>query len=126
MGTNIDNFEKYIGVFEILSKCTDDYLFILDFIEDHYNITKRATEIFNFEQNDFYNALSIIGESVYPDDREMLNNNIQDIIDGKSNEHDLEYRWINKSGNPVWISCRGISIIRRLPCQRPYIRKAGK
>ncbi len=42
MGTNIDNFEKYIGVFEILSKCTDDYLFILDFIEDPYNITKRG------------------------------------------------------------------------------------
>ncbi len=120
MGTNIDNFEKYIGVFEILSKCTDDYLFILDFIEDHYNITKRATEIFNFEQNDFYNALSIIGESVYPDDREMLNNNIQDIIDGKSNEHDLEYRWINKSGNPVWISCRG-QVVRDLDGRARYL-----
>ncbi|MCI8751268.1 MAG: EAL domain-containing protein [Lachnospiraceae bacterium] len=120
MGTNIDNFEKYIGVFEILSKCTDDYLFILDFIEDHYNITKRATEIFNFEQNDFYNALSIIGESVYPDDREMLNNNIQDIIDGKSNEHDLEYRWINKSGNPVWISCRG-QVVRDLDGRVRYL-----
>ena len=107
MGESLDKFEQFNNVFEILSKCTDDYLFILDFIEDHYNITERAAEVFNIPGNDFYNATEILNNVVYPEDRKMLSDNLEKIKAGESDCHDLEYKWINKDGEPVWISCRG-------------------
>lgn len=107
MGESLDKFEQFNNVFEILSKCTDDYLFILDFIEDHYNITERGAEVFNIPCADFYNASEIINKAVHPEDRDMLANNLEMIKEGKISEHDLEYKWLNKNGNPVWISCRG-------------------
>lgn len=105
------SFEQFNNVFKILSKSTDDYLFILDFIEDHYNITERATEVFLLDEPDFYNATNVINNCVYPDDRDILNNNMNLIKTGVLNEHDLEYRWLNKSGNPIWVSCRGQVIL---------------
>jgi len=101
------SFRQFTSVFEILSKSTDEYWFILDFFEDHYNITGKATEVFLFDEADFYNASEIILNCVYPDDREMLIKNLDLLKTGLADEHDLEYRWLNKNGNPVWISCRG-------------------
>lgn len=103
----LNRFEQFNDVFKILAKCTDDYLFILDFIEDHFNITERGAELFNIPCADFYNALEVIGETVHPEDREMLTNNLEMIKAGKVAEHDLEYKWLDKNGSPVWISCRG-------------------
>ena len=107
MVEKLDSFEQFDNVFKIISKCTDDYLFILDFIEDHYNITERAAEVFNIPGPDFYNATETLNNVVHPEDREMLSDNLGMIKAGKSNGHDLEYKWLNKNGNPVWISCRG-------------------
>lgn len=107
MGKKLDKFELFDDVFKIISKCTDDYLFILDFIEDHYNITERAAGIFNIPGYDFYNATEILNNVVHPEDRKMLSDNLEKIKAGEIDEHDLEYKWINKDGDPVWISCRG-------------------
>ena len=110
MGNSLNKFEQFNDVFKILAKCTDDYLFILDFIEDHFNITERGAERFNIPCADFYNALEIISGTVHPEDKEMLANNLEMIKSGQSSEHDLEYKWLDKNGNAVWISCRGQAI----------------
>lgn len=107
------SFEQFNSVFKILSKSTDDYLFIFDFIEDHYNITERATEVFLLDNWDFYNAKAVINKCVYPDDRDILNRNLDLIETGLLNELDLEYRWLNKNGNPIWVSCRGQVIFNK-------------
>lgn len=106
MGEHI-SFEQFINVFKILSKSTDDYLFILDLTQDHYNITDRATEIFLFDKSDFYNASDVIRNCVYPSDRDMFNKNLELIKNGMITKHDLEYRWLNKNSHPIWISSRG-------------------
>lgn len=107
MGDFIADFEQFDSVFKILSKCTDDYLFILDFKEDHYNITERAAEVFKFDNADFYNATDTLLKCIYPGDRDMLLKNLGALVKGTASEHDLEYRWLDKNSNPVWISCRG-------------------
>lgn len=101
------SFGQFNNVFKILSKSTDDYLFILDLIEDHYNITDRAAEVFLLEKPDFYNASDVINNCVYPNDRDIFNKNLELVRTGMIEQHDLEYRWLNKNGNPVWISSRG-------------------
>lgn len=44
---------------------------------------------------------------VYPKDLEQLEQNIRDIKNQVIDNHDMEYRIVDKKGNKVWISCRG-------------------
>lgn len=101
------DYEDIQQVFSLLSKCTDDYLFIFDFGLDEYAISESAVETFMLESSEFTNAGEVILQVCYPEDRVLLAKNIQGIIDGTVKEHDMEYRWIGRSGHPVWISCRG-------------------
>lgn len=107
MGELITYYEQFNNVFNILAQCTDDYLFILDFKQDHYTITDRAVEVFKFEEADFDNAAATIDGFVYDEDKQMLNENLSMLKSGETKKHDLEYRWLDKDNNPIWISCRG-------------------
>ena len=40
---------------------------------------------------------------IHPEDRERAWNSIQDVLDGRSNMHQLEYRMLRKDGSVVWI-----------------------
>lgn len=102
-----DEYKLFYDVFKILSGCTDDYLFIFDFWENRYTISEKAVDVFNVPSADFYNADRVIEECVYPEDLQLLENNIQRIQTGFTKEHNLEYRWLSKNKNPIWISCRG-------------------
>ena len=41
---------------------------------------------------------------------QLINNDLEELKTGKKNIHNLEYRWLDKFGNPIWISCRGVII----------------
>ncbi len=107
MKNNISKHDEFYDVFQVLSRCTDDYFFILDLKKDHYTITEKATEVFKFDKAEFDNAMSVITDCVYIEDRKLLADNIRDVKEGILKEHDLEYRWLDKHDNIVWISCRG-------------------
>ena len=102
-----DEMQMYSHVFSVLGKCTDDYLFVLDLQNNRYMISDSATKIFPFEATEMSNAFKALESIVYPQDYPMLEQNLQDIITGRSTEHDMEYRWVGRNGKPVWISCRG-------------------
>ena len=96
-----DEYKLFYDVFKILSGCTDDYLFIFDFWENRYTISEKAVDVFNVPSADFYNADRVIEECVYPEDLQLLENNIQRIQTGFTKEHNLEYRWLSKNKNPI-------------------------
>lgn len=66
-------------------------------IFDEFNLSKEI-------ESDLVNCWSKI---VYPDDVQIWKDDIQELLDGKKGEHNLEYRLINKYEEIVWISCRG-------------------
>lgn len=109
MGENIlsDDMHMYGRVFSVLGKCTDDYLFVLDIKNNKYVISDSAAEVFPFEKTEFSDAFAALKRIVYPQDYPMLEENLNQIISGRSKEHDMEYRWVGRDGKPVWISCRG-------------------
>ena len=37
----------------------------------------------------------------------MISRDLQDIANNKKTRHDLQYRWIGRDGETVWINCRG-------------------
>lgn len=92
----------------LIGNCTEDYMFYFNITHDYYSISKEAVEKFNFPDSVFSNATEIIMNIVYPEDREKLSADVSELKEHKKTTHNLEYRWIDRSGNIVWISCRGM------------------
>ena len=91
----------------VLDPCMDNYLFILDLKTNFYEMSPSAAERFRIPSHAFY----LIGEDltnlIHPKDLDMVVQDLQEVVDRKKTRHDLQYRWIDPNGEPVWINCRG-------------------
>ena len=103
-----EKIEEYSRVFEILNESTEDFLFIHDVkknqnrffgnIDAHYAIR---------EPGSLTNTLEEMYRVVHPADLPLLVEDLARVERGEQDQHNLNYRWINKDGKTVWISCRG-------------------
>ena len=98
-------------LFEIITECMDDYLYIFDLQNNIFEISQSAVKRFNMSKNVLTDAANEVMKVVYEEDRRMLAKHLADICEGRENVHNLHYRWLDKEGMPVWINCRGIVII---------------
>lgn len=101
------DFAQFEYALSVLGECTDDYMFILDFNNDHYALSESALDTFSLSESHFFNATKVLKNVIYSEDYEMLINDLEAIKEQKQSEHNLEYRWLDKIGNPIWINCRG-------------------
>lgn len=93
----------------ILASCMDDYLFIY-YIQQHtMQISPTAVDRFFLTSCIMKNEEEILSV-IYEKDRELLRNNLRLIAEGKTREHNLHYRCLDKQRNPVWINTRGVVI----------------
>ena len=93
-------------IFE-LDDCMDDYLYVYDIPDDVYCISPHALERFSIPQSQFQDVLKTHQDFVYHHDLQMLQDDLSQMIDGKKDYHNLQYRWLDKTGKPIWINCRG-------------------
>lgn len=103
----VADFDQIDNLIKILAQCTDEYLYVYDLKRNIFTITDRAADVFLFDNPQINNANEKILEFVYHEDRKMLSDSLVEIMSGKTDEHNLEYRWLDKERNPLWISCRG-------------------
>lgn len=101
------SFMEFTNVAKQFDECMNDYLFVYDIDNDSYHISKRAVERFRVPASLFSDVLEAHHHFVYKDDIDMIVEELQKLIAGIKDEHDLEYRWLDRDGNPVWINCRG-------------------
>lgn len=96
------------SVIKMFDSSADDYLYLYDLDNDYYYMSVHATEKFPLERNEFNNVIEEYRKICYPEDFSMLEQELKGIISGKNNGYNLQYRWIDKELNPVWINCRGV------------------
>lgn len=101
------SFEDYCAMISEFSPSMDDYPYVMDMIENTYYISEKATGRFCFSQNYFTNADTAFEEFVHPDDLKMLSIDLQRMMSGKKQIHNITYRWLGKDKEPIWINCRG-------------------
>ncbi len=101
------NWEKYCRFIEVLNPCMDDYLYIYDMQKDFYQISPGALKRFKIQTNPFHNVVDGMHRFVYPEDMDMLAEDIEKLISGEKEFHNLQYRWLDHEGKPIWINCRG-------------------
>ena len=91
-------------LFEIITECMDDYLYIFDLQNNTFEISQSAVERFNIPSNILTDMSNEVMNVVYEEDREMLAKHLADICEGREMVHNLHYRWLDKEGMPVWIN----------------------
>ena len=110
MDTDIRKLLKEIAaedLIELFAPCMDDYLYIIDLQKNTFKISQAAVDRFMMSGNSFDDAVNSFQYFVYKEDRSMIAEDLQCIIEGKEKDHNLYYRWLDKNGMPVWINCRG-------------------
>ena len=85
----------------------DDYLYLYDTVNDFYYISPHAANRFPIAENAFYNVSETLAQLVYPPDFPVLQDDLNAILTTQKSEHNLQYRWVDRNNQPVWINCRG-------------------
>lgn len=99
---------NYLNVLKILRKSTDDYLFLWDIGRDEMWFFDEVDREYLVHVGEKPTAsIKELARIIYPADRRMVFEDMKRIADGVQQEHALDYRWVNKKGEPVWINCRG-------------------
>lgn len=94
-------------IIQLFQPYMDDYLYIMDLKEDYYRISKHAVERFMLPSDAFYDAVEMHQHFVYEQDRPLIKAELEEMVNGTKNYHNLHYRWLDKKGHPIWINCRG-------------------
>lgn len=97
-------------IIDILHPCMDDYLYVYDFINDYYYISPQAVKRFALPSHQFHDVLANHKKFVYPVDLYDLQEDLSLMISGKKEFHNMQYRWLSTTGEPIWINCRGYVI----------------
>lgn len=104
LSLEIEAFKRMI---DVLDQCIDDYLYVLDIDNDSYYISPHAEVRFKVDHHSFKNPLEKFKEFVYYKDYDEVMSDLDKIITGKKDFHNMQYRWISKAGRTIWINCRG-------------------
>lgn len=107
-----ESFDTTRRLLEAISLTTDDYLFILDIKKGvNYFFGNIAASYDIKTAEDGTNSIDDILRIVYPADRKAVNDDIAKIVIGKKDTHNMNYRWVNKNGQKIWVNCHG-NVIR--------------
>lgn len=101
------SISQFQDVIDIFNPCIDDYLYIMDIKNDYYYASPNAMDRFDIPENPFSNVTENLLRMTHPDDVELLLDDMNQLLSGKKDFHNLQYRWMDKEGKPVWINCRG-------------------
>ena len=94
-------------IMAVLDPCMDDYLYIMNLNTRRYEISRSAVERFRIPSDDFYLMGQALEDLVYAKDLPVISADLDDVIANKKRTHDLQYRWMDRDGQPVWVNCRG-------------------
>lgn len=105
------SFETYENLVKQFSSCMHDYLYIYGIERDTYCISPNALERFAIPAQRFTDVVKMHKQFVHPEDLDMLTEDLNQMIRGEKQQHDLRYRWIGKDGSPIWINCKGRMLV---------------
>lgn len=92
---------------DLIHTCFDDYPYVYDCINDFYYISPAAAKRFAMSDYKFHNVIENLRAFVYPSDFEALQKDLDEVVRGVKDSHNMQYRMINNQGEPIWINCRG-------------------
>lgn len=97
-------------LYDALIHSTEDYLYISNLKTGVFCFPPAMVEEFGLPCQIIENATAIWGAKIHPDDKMAFLESNQEIMDGRSTSHCVEYRAVNRRGEWVWLRCRGHAV----------------
>lgn len=95
-------------VFDSFSHTADGkYVFLINLTTDYCYLSDEAVDYFGLPSNRIYGVIPIWGNLICEEDRGAFFEDVQNVLDGITDEHNLTYRMANKFGEYVTCSCKG-------------------
>lgn len=93
--------------YDALIRSTDDYIYLCDMKNDTFLFSPSMVEDFNLPGTVVPHGAVIWAENVHEQDLEKFNIAFTNMIEGRTQVHNVEYRVKNCKGEWVWVRCRG-------------------
>lgn len=74
--------------------------------------SKRWKEMFGYAENEFENSFNAWDQHLHPEDRANTLIALREYLDGRLEEHSIEFRFRCKDGNWKWVLGRGMVVSR--------------
>lgn len=97
-------------LYDALIRSTDDYVYVTDMESGTFRYPPAMVAEFDLPCEVVENAAAVWGGRVHPDDRKAFLESNQEIADGRTDSHCVEYRAKNRKGEWVWLRCRGHAV----------------
>jgi len=94
-------------LFEALTCGTDDYMFVGNMQTGAFRYSPLMVNEFGLPGEVVENAAAFWSDLIHPDDEQGFMESNQEIADGRTDYHCIEYRAKNKDGEWIWLRCRG-------------------
>lgn len=104
---NVFHFDAY-ALYDALVKSTDDYIYIVDMANDISLVSDNMYRDFALPGNFVKGLVPVWGDLIHEKDQERYYASITDMMDGKSDQHNVEYQIRNRKHEYIWVVCRGV------------------
>ena len=94
-------------LYDAILQSTDDYLYVCNMKTGVFRYSQAMVEEFDLPGQVIENAAAVWGAKVHPLDKAAFLEANQDITDGRTDCHCVEYRARNRNGEWLWMRCRG-------------------
>ena len=84
------------------------YTYVTDMRTDWTRWSKEAVHYFGLPDEYMQGVAYAWMEKIHPDDRAAYKENIDKVMSGQTNEHNLQYRVLTKDGRYIVCTCRGV------------------
>lgn len=103
-----ENVETTLKLVDAISHTTDDFFFIWEIKEDINRFFGDVNKRYDLKlDKDGTNSTDAMLDIIYPADRKAVTEDLKAIANGEKDTHNLNYRWVTKDGQRVWINCHG-------------------
>ena len=98
--------DSYLNILRFLNESSDDYFFLWEFCSDRLYFSGGITQRYDLPLGEeHYCTVEDWCRIVYEKDLPALAADLEQVRRGGTREHNMEYRLLDRDGNPVWISC---------------------
>ncbi|MBS6642961.1 MAG: EAL domain-containing protein [Clostridiaceae bacterium] len=94
-------------LFEALAESTENYIYVGNLKTGTFRYSPNMVEEFDLPGQIVPDAALFWAEKIHPHDSQVFLEANQEVAGGKAESHSVEYRAKNRSGEWVWLRCRG-------------------
>lgn len=94
--------------YSALVRSTDNYIYIINMKTDVALVSPNMQRDFELEGRLVPGLVTVWGNLVHPRDFKRYSKSIEEMLDGETDVHDVEYQVLNRKGEYVWVCYRGV------------------